>query len=167
MKTLYLLRHGIAIPYGTPDIPDDERPLTEKGERRMRQVAYGLKTLQLGFDKVVTSPLPRAFRTAEILARVLGNPDLLESSDVLRPGVALDDVVAWLKTRAEANLLLVGHNPSLSLLIGKLVLGVEEPQICNLRRAGIAALSSMETDEDRMQIDWIARPRLIRRFADK
>ncbi len=37
MTELFILRHGIAVPHGTPGIAEDERPLTEKGERRMRQ----------------------------------------------------------------------------------------------------------------------------------
>ncbi len=42
MNELYILRHGIAVDPGTPGIPDDERPLTPKGEKRMRQIARGL-----------------------------------------------------------------------------------------------------------------------------
>ena len=34
MDRLYLLRHGTAVPHGTPDIPDDERPLTAEGEKQ-------------------------------------------------------------------------------------------------------------------------------------
>ena len=36
MNELYILRHGIAVEPGTPGMPDDERPLTAKGEKRMR-----------------------------------------------------------------------------------------------------------------------------------
>ena len=59
MTDLFILRHGIAIPHGTPGIADDERPLTSKGERRIHQVGRGLAALRLGVEKIVTSPLPR------------------------------------------------------------------------------------------------------------
>ncbi len=161
---LYLLRHGIAVPHGSPDYAEEERPLTPKGEKRVRQVAYGWKLLKLDLDRIVTSPLPRAHRTAEILARILGNPDLLEVSDALKADQPAEVIASWLKTRAEENLMLVGHNPHLSELIGLLTTGQGHPMLCELRRAGIAALSSTE---DAMQIDWIARPRLMRRLSDR
>ena len=84
MDRLYLLRHGIAVPHGTPDIPDDERPLTSEGEKGVRKVARGLRLLGLKLDRIVTSPLPRALRTAEIVADVLEMTDLLETADALR-----------------------------------------------------------------------------------
>ena len=64
MTELFILRHGIAVPHGTPGIADDERPLTSKGEHRMRQVGRGLAALRLDVERIVTSPLPRARRTA-------------------------------------------------------------------------------------------------------
>src|SRR4051794_40169906 len=85
-RRLFLLRHGLAVPHGTEGFDDDDRPLTEKGERRFRQVARGLKRLGLKLDKVVTSPLPRASRTAEIVADVLNVAYLLEDSESLGPG---------------------------------------------------------------------------------
>jgi phosphohistidine phosphatase len=167
MQRLYLLRHGIAVPSGSPDFPDDERPLTRKGEQRVRRVAYGLKHLDLKIDKIVSSPLPRAFRTAEIVARVLGDPDLLEASEALSAQESPSAIAEWLKTRTEDRLMLVGHNPSLSDLIGLLVTGHAERKLYELRRAGMAALSPCVGDDSRMTIDWLARPRLIRRLADR
>ena len=73
MTDLYIVRHGIAVEPGTPGIPDDERPLTAKGEKRMRQIAQGLRKLDLKLDRIVTSPLPGRRTTAEIIAEVLGS----------------------------------------------------------------------------------------------
>ena len=163
---LYLLRHGIALPHGTPDVADDDRPLTPKGEKRTRQVAYGWKEMKLDLDRIVTSPLPRAFRTAEIFARVLGDPDLLESRDELKADRSAASIAEWIKTRAEASLMLVGHNPAFSELIGQLTIGQPQPLICELRRAGIASLSRTGEAET-FRLDWVVRPRLIRRLADR
>ncbi len=167
MQRLYLLRHGIALPHGTPDMADDDRPLTPKGERRVRQVAYGLKRWKIKLDKILTSPLPRAFRTAEITARVLGNPDLLETADELRADRSAESIASWLRTRGEEGLLIVGHNPSFSDLVGLLATGHVDPRFCELRRAGMAGLSASPSGDGRMIIDWIARPRLIRRLSDR
>lgn len=165
MKSLYIVRHGIAIPHGSPDIPDDERPLTPKGEKRMRQVGYGLKHLGLELDRIVSSPLPRAYRTAEILARVLGFPDLLETADELRANQSSKHVAEWIASRTEESLMIVGHNPGLSDLIALLVLGTAKVSLCELRRGGIAALSYSNEEPAKWSIDWIARPQLMRRMA--
>jgi phosphohistidine phosphatase len=162
MQRLYLLRHGIAVPPGTPDIADDDRPLTSKGERRVREVAKGMRGLGVKVDRILTSPLPRAFRTAEIVARVLHQPDLLETAEELGAGRNAASIAAWLKTRSEEKVLLVGHNPSLTDLISLLVTGSAATDLCQLRRAGMAALVPREGDDHRMLIDWIARPKLTR-----
>ena len=164
MTQLYLLRHGIAVPPGTPDVPDDERPLTSKGEKRLRQIGRGLRRLDLEIDKIVTSPLPRARRTAEIVADALGLDDLLEDADALRADRSAASIRDWVIGRPEAGLMLVGHNPSLSELIGLLVAGGHAARFCELRKGGLAVLSARP--EGGFQIDWIATPRLMRCLAD-
>ena len=37
--------------------------------------------------------------------------------------------------------MIVGHNPTLSDLVSLLVLGSMQPQICDLKKGGVAALS--------------------------
>src|SRR5947199_10787031 len=62
---LYFLRHGEAD-WPNWKKPDDERPLTKRGKREMRDVAKFLDRLKVRPDFIVTSPLPRAAQTAEI-----------------------------------------------------------------------------------------------------
>ena len=160
MNQLYLLRHGLAVPYGTPDIDDDDRPLTLEGERRVRGVGRALKRLKVKPDRIVTSPLPRALRTAEIIAEVMEKPDLIEVADELRAHRDAASIQDWLKTRTEERLMVVGHNPSLSQLLGRLVVGPDHPSIGDLHKAGVAALRS---DGGHLyRVDWIARPKLFR-----
>ena len=85
MNRLIVVRHGIAVAQGTPGLEDDERPLTQKGEKRIRQIAKRLKTLQISPERIISSPLPRAWRTAELIADELGRSRRLEKSDSLRP----------------------------------------------------------------------------------
>lgn len=162
MNRLYLMRHGIAVPHGTEGIEDDERPLTSKGERRVRQVAQGLRRLKLKLDRIVTSPLPRAHRTAEIVAETLEIEFLLEQHDVLRAGTSAEAIRDWLPSRPEPRLMLVGHDPSFSDLVGLLLTGQSNSPICELRKGGIAAFR--DHPDGRRRLDWMARPRLIRRL---
>ena len=165
MKELYILRHGIAVEPGTPGIPDDERPLTSKGRRRMRRIARGLCRLELRIDRIVTSPMPRARATAEIIAEELDAEDLVETADVLRAGSDAQAIQNWLRERTEERLMIVGHNPGLTDLITLLILGGGaglRPQVCELKKGGIAALRPPTASADRFDLIWAATPRLIR-----
>ena len=160
MNQLYLLRHGIAVPHGTPGMNDDDRPLTPKGERRVREVARGLKRIAIEVDRIATSPLPRALSTARIVAQVIGRPELVEVFDELRAGRDAASIRAWLLGRAEARLMIVGHNPTLSELLAWLTTGEEGRAFRELRKGGIAALVGDPGGSYR--VDWIARPKLFR-----
>jgi phosphohistidine phosphatase len=159
VNQLYLMRHGVALPQGTPGILDDDRPLTQAGEQRVRQVARSLRRLEIRLDGLVTSPLPRASRTAEIVAEVLGLEAILEVSEELHADRDAASIAAWLEGRAESSLMLVGHNLALSELVGLLVAGPGHEGVCELRKGGVAALLG---GDGRYQVDWIARPRLFR-----
>ena len=66
---IYIIRHAIAVDEGMPEYEkDSERPLTDKGRKKMRQIAKGLRTLGVEIDLILSSPYVRARETAEILA---------------------------------------------------------------------------------------------------
>lgn len=168
MKTLYLVRHGVAVPHGTPDVPDDQRPLTAEGERKSRMVGLGLRRHKVKVDKILSSPLPRALRTAEIIATALKATDRIETADELAAGRDADAIAAWLAPRTERRVMVVGHNPWISELLALLTTGARGPVFCDLRKAGVAALEAAEpdaTDPDGppFRVDWLARPRMFRR----
>ena len=80
----------------------------------MRQAARGVAALTRGLERVLTSPFLRARQTAEIVADALGcaveeSPHLALGGD---PALALKAL-----GKAEA-VLLVGHEPGLSALVG-------------------------------------------------
>lgn len=160
MKRLYLLRHGIAVPHGAPDIADDERPLTAKGEKRARQAARGLRRLGIQLERIVTSPLPRAFKTARITAEVLGLNESLEASEELRAEHSAESIRDWLKTRADECLMIVGHNPAFEELTALLATDGSARRLGELRKGGVAAFISKE--DDGYELDWIATPRILR-----
>jgi phosphohistidine phosphatase len=134
----------------------------------MHQIARGLRRLGLQLDRIVTSPLPRAAATAGIVAEALDADDLLETADVLRAGSDAQAIRNWLRERSEGRLMIVGHDPGLTDLIGLLVLGGgagPRTQICELKKGGIAALQPSADSADRFELVWVATPRLIRRLA--
>jgi phosphohistidine phosphatase len=167
MNELYIVRHGIAVGHGAPGIPDDERPLTSKGEKRMREIARGLRRLDLKLDRIVTSPLPRARATAEIVAGVLDAESILETASALQVGASAATIQKWLRGRTEDRVMIVGHNPALSDLVALLVTGATHPLFCNLKKGGVAALRKAAAGPDRYDLVWLATPRLIRCLAER
>jgi phosphohistidine phosphatase len=145
MMDLYLLRHGIAAARGTGKYPDDSRrPLTDKGEKKMRRIADGMKNLGLGFDLILSSPFQRARKTAEIVAKTFRSEELLELTPLLEVGADTEDIVQDLASRSAGSVLLVGHEPFLSSLIAVLVAGdpaaavtMKKGGLCKLRIEGI------------------------------
>lgn len=164
MGELYLLRHGIAVPHGTLGISDLERPLTDKGEQRMKQIGRGLVALGLKLDRVIASPLVRAYRTAEIVAQELGLIHTLEVSTALGADSSAEAIRDWLRERSEPRLMIVGHNPSLSDLIGLLTLGEVGKLPVELKKGGIAALATSAASGPRYTLNWIAPPAILRRL---
>jgi phosphohistidine phosphatase len=113
---LYFMRHGIAAAVDDPAFADDdERPLTNKGIKRMRRAARGLVRLKIPFDGVLTSPVLRARQTAEIVAAGIGMETRLEAISSLAPDSTVDHLLFGLtRYQDREHLLLVGHEPLLS-----------------------------------------------------
>ncbi|WP_165219546.1 phosphohistidine phosphatase SixA [Aquisphaera insulae] len=165
MQTLYLLRHGIAVPHGTPGIDDDDRPLTTKGEHRSRQVGAGFAAYGPTIDRIVSSPLPRAIRTAEVVAEELGLAGCVETADALAAGRSPQEIRDWLRGRSEEHLMLVGHNPALSELVGLLIVGEPHRFSFELKKAAMAALFRGPDPSSRYELLWTAPPRILRRLG--
>ncbi len=118
---LYVMRHGRAASRADWTTSDEERPLTDEGRERSRAAARGLEALGVKPAAIITSPYERARETAAIVA-ALGIP--LEQEAALGPGADLDALAAVLAAHADdAELLIVGHEPDLSTLVGELIGG--------------------------------------------
>ena len=73
---VYLLRHGIAHD-DSPTGKDADRPLTEEGRRKLRDVMKAIANAGVKPDAIVSSPYLRARQTAEIAQEILGYKDSL------------------------------------------------------------------------------------------
>lgn len=116
MKTLTLLRHAKSG-WDDPVPRDFDRPLNPKGQRAAAMMGRHMRTLGLGFDRVVASPAVRVVETLEQVGRGFGG-DLAPEWDqrlYLASAATLLDVVRELPESAE-RVLLVGHNPGLEEL---------------------------------------------------
>ena len=119
-----LLRHGIAVERDEWKGTDGDRPLTERGAKRVAQVAAGLNRLDLQPTHVLSSPLVRAIETAKIVHSVLGVRSAIEIVDELLPDAPPNRLLSILRKRSpESCVLCIGHEPHLGVTAGVLLSG--------------------------------------------
>lgn len=159
---LYLIRHGLAGEHGSY-ANDDERPLTDEGKRKTRQIAKRLHTLELQFDLIMTSPLTRAHQTADLLLEAKLS-QVLQVSPQLAPGGNLEQWLNWLQHERSPDvttLALVGHEPDLSAWAETLLWG--EPRgALSLKKAGVIGLALPEqAPVGSSALFWLTPPRFL------
>ena len=131
-QQLWLLRHGDAEPHGVRH--DNDRRLTEKGERQGRMAGKALAKLGVNFAAVFTSPRVRARDTARLACEEIGADPLVHQP--LSAGFDVEEALALLAGYGEdARLLLVGHEPDFSQVVFDLTGGR-----IDLKKGGIAAV---------------------------
>ena len=166
---LYIIRHAIAVDEGTPEYGDDsQRPLTDKGRKKMRQIAKGLRALGVGFDLILSSPYVRANETAEILADVFKMKKKIEFSEHLIPMGNPDLLIAEMNEKYSVDsIALVGHEPQLTHLISLLVAknaGVD----MTLKKGGVCSLSADDLHHARQAtLEWLLTPGILVELGDK
>jgi phosphohistidine phosphatase len=136
MLTVCFFRHGPAVAHGTPGIPENERPLSPEGQRKTLRAARGLRRLALKNDGILSSPLPRALETAQILAETLGLPAPRATPQLL-PESPPRLLLECLREAGWDRPILVGHEPGLSAAVSAL-LRAPESGACELKKAGMA-----------------------------
>jgi phosphohistidine phosphatase len=143
---LFFLRHGIAVERDPKSFPDDSRrPLTLKGEDRIRLVCDAIRGLDISFDQILSSPFLRSRQTADIVASELNLRNILCFRDELKPGGDFKALIRRINLLRPApeNILLVGHEPDLSHLISQLISGQGEVLV-DLKKGGFAKLEIAE-----------------------
>lgn len=159
---LYLVRHAIAENTGSSDYEDDSsRPLTEKGREKMKKIASAIKDLGVEPDLIVSSPYVRASQTATVLAKALKYKEEIAYSDSLAPMGEPDDIIGEINEKYSVdNLMLVGHEPSLSTLASVLLAGGQNISI-NFKKGGICCLSVDDLHYDRKAVlEWMITPKI-------
>ena len=124
MMDCVLLRHGIAVERDEWEGKDADRPLTERGAKRVAQVAAGLNWLDVQPTHVLSSPLIRAIETAKIAHRSLRVRSAVQIVDELLPDAPPDRLLSILHDLPpESCVLCVGHEPQLGMAASVLLSG--------------------------------------------
>ena len=160
---LLIVRHAIAVPHGTPEVPEDERPLTPRGEKRFRAAARGLARICRPPDVLLSSPLVRARQTADIAAEAWGGVKVSEA-DALAGG-SFEQIAAVVGKHADRKLVaLFGHEPDVSTVVARL-LGTSASERLTFKKGGAALLDVPGKMADGGALIWYLPPRLLRAVA--
>jgi phosphohistidine phosphatase len=126
---LWLLRHAEA----EDGLPDDERPLTERGMMQADAAGRALWVLGVHIDACLCSPKLRAVQTAERVCEPLAVTVTTE------PALSGEPFDVRELTAGLGEVLLVGHDPSFSMLVHDLT-GAQS----RMKKGGLAAISKGE-----------------------
>lgn len=120
---VYILRHGKAEEHSVSVRGDAKRNLTEAGRKEMQCIAKAIKRLDVRLDCIMSSPLLRARQTAEIaLVYVKSKRKTVAIWSELKPESDVSSIMKKLSAlKPASSVLLVGHEPVLSNLIGSLI----------------------------------------------
>ena len=151
------MRHGEAGHHSAA-ADDDERSLTAPGVEALRAAAPIWRRLNLRPDIVISSPLPRARQTAELLAAGIGLTRPIEQDDGLRPGARWGDMARAMAAHPDGRrVMFVGHEPDLSSAVS-LLTGASS---IRMRKGGIACVEFPGVPEPGAgELAWLLDPDL-------
>jgi phosphohistidine phosphatase len=151
---LYFLRHGLADWPDWDPARDHERPLTKEGLKKMKEQAKTLLALDLKLDAILSSPYTRAYQTADIVAAKLRLD--VRTEPRLAPGFNMDqlkEIVASFND--EQALLLVGHEPTFSMVIAELIGGGR----VQMKKGALARVDVNR--ELQGELVWLLQPKVL------
>ena len=158
---LYLMRHAEPTP-GHP--MDATRQLTADGKKQAAQMAAFLVRDIGRVDIVISSPFARTMETAEIMADALGS--YVASTRLLEPDAEPPEAWKEIERLAQESqhVLLVGHDPSINLLLAWLINGGS----IRFEHGAIAHVSLKTMDRDTHEqiigrLHWFVDPKLVGR----
>jgi phosphohistidine phosphatase len=158
---LFILRHASAGTSTADPEEDRKRPLDKEGVRHCLQLSRVLNAMKIGFDVIVSSPLKRSLQTANLVATETGHKSRVVQSNSLAPEATLKDFKKLLdEYRDRETVLVVGHNPNLSIFLGALLVpAVASPARIRLRKGSLARLNLTASTTT---LQSVLDPRIVR-----
>lgn len=149
---LYLIRHGESA----GEAPGDAGPaLSSQGLEQVQKMSAHVLELASRPEVLYSSPLLRASQTADPFSHLWQLP--IQIVDWLLPGVSPSQVLQQLRELRHERWALVGHLPSLGLLLGVLAWGLPPKEIV-IPRGGVAYLQMKSWDPGTAKLKWLVSP---------
>lgn len=147
MKTLLLLRHAKSS-WSSPDLPDHDRPLNDRGRRDATRIGELLKVEDLVPDLILSSTAKRARKTAKKVAAACGYRGAVQelSELYLAEANAYFTVMQELDENVQ-RVLIVGHNPGIEHLLSILTRATDSMSTAALAHISITADNWQEVED--------------------
>lgn len=157
---IYFLRHASAGDSTLNPAKDDVRPLDKLGIEQSHNVGWALAAMKVAFDAILCSPLLRAQQTAKIVAEEIGHEEKIVTEPGLHPGGSFQQFRDILRRHGGTNsILIVGHNPSMTEFLNKLLMGGDAPDAVEVKKAMIA---KVEMSGSKAMLKWCLPPKVLR-----
>jgi phosphohistidine phosphatase len=157
---LYFLRHANA---GQPKLDpkkDEKRPLDKQGIEQCHDVGRALAALDVKVDVIISSPLVRALQTAEIVGNEIRQKNKIITDTALRPEASYVSFQELLRRYDDKKaLMIVGHNPSQTEFLNKLLAGSESFHAIELKKCGVAKVE--KEGHAAATLKWLMPPKVI------
>jgi len=160
---LYLVRHAEAAALGGTIHRDADRPLTKRGAEDSKLVGRVLAHLDPGVTIILTSPLRRARQTGENIATAFNGHVAPRATESLAPGFRVRALLEELRAVGHpSGLVMVGHQPDLSMAIGHLIDG--QAHVAVGMPPGAVALIRMSGGGPAAEVhlQWLLTPEILR-----
>lgn len=163
-----LFRHGIAAEREEWTGKEVDRPLTDKGKRRVRLAAAGLRRLDVRPTHILTSPLIRAVETAKLLHVTLAVRSPLQLVDELLADAPPEKMIGLLHDLSPGSCVLcVGHEPHLGMTASLLLSGRLSGTF-PLKKAGACLIEmSLPIKPGRGRLLWWLTPSQLRTIGKR
>jgi phosphohistidine phosphatase len=158
---IYFLRHANAGEARLNATEDEERPLDKLGIKQSHDVGRALAALDVTVDTIISSPLCRATQTATVVANEIGYEDKVITDAALRSEATYEQFQELLRrhSRKEA-ILVVGHNPSMTEFVNKLLAGEAAPHAIEMKKGAIAKVEKVGRRP--AVLKWCMPPKVVR-----
>ena len=154
----YFVRHGLAEELQDSDF---NRELTERGRRRVATAARVMKRLNICPAKIFSSPRLRSLGTAEIIADELEMD--VDVTDAVNFGFDLPDIQQLTRgLGADDDVMFVGHNPDMSLVVHKLT-----GSNVAMKKGGLARVDVFSRKARQGELVWLIAPKAFDALGDQ
>ncbi|HEX3595704.1 MAG TPA: histidine phosphatase family protein [Polyangiaceae bacterium] len=166
---IIVVRHGVAMDRdeaAANAVADEDRPLTPKGRRRMKEAAKGVARLASGAELLLSSPLLRATQTAKLVRRAFDDDIGYRETPALIPHAEPAELARALTEEPSLpSVLVVGHEPHLGRFIGWCLAG-QSKALVELDKGGACLLRFSDVPSaGEGQLVWLLSQRLLRRVG--
>jgi len=157
---LYFLRHASAGQSLSNPRKDEKRGLDRDGVEQCGVVGRALAAMDVQVDAMLSSPLKRAAQTASLVGNELSYEGKLQLEDALRPGASFADFRRLLDKYAKReSIMVVGHNPSLSEFVGRIISETGCEAVVDLKKGAVA---KVELGRNSAALQWCLTPKILR-----